>query len=307
MADADRTASLMSPARLAQMKPLAPVTPAAWLNQMAADAGHQHVKRIEELGAVLQQQAISPELAAVASQLQRLSAALPQLDFSLLEPPGWWARTFGRGRSGGVGFTAGFEQIAGAAKPLAGLASAMRQERQADTALAERALVELAVEYRAVEKIIDQAARWLQDMRNQLKVRQMAAADAQVQRQVLEDSRRCDILVDRLKLLRTLCNAASQVHEQAKANAESRIALARTLEQSLASDLKEWHERIAALAGAASAGNGPALGVQGPMDLHENLQTSISKAIAACDALMEQEQAFGRSLALLIQQQAPAA
>lgn len=304
MADSDRTASLMSPARLAQLKSHTPVTPAAWLNQMAADAGHQHVKRIGELGEVLQEQATSPELAAVASQLVILSSALPALDFSLLEPQGWWARKTGKGRSSGAEFNARFEQIAEAARPLTGLATALRQEQQADSVLAERALLELQVEYGAVEKIIDQGARWLQDMRNQLKVRQAAAADVQAQQQVLEDSKRCDILVARLKLLRGLCNAASQVHEQAKANTGRRIALAQMLEESLTADVKDWHGRIGVLAGAASAGKGPALGMQGPMDRHEDLQVKVSKSVTACEQLMQQELAFARSLAVLGQQQA---
>jgi hypothetical protein len=89
MADSDRTASLMSPAKLAGITPKAAVTATAWLNQMAADAGHLHVRRIGELGEVLQEQATSPELAALASQLRRVGDALQQLDFSLLEPGGW--------------------------------------------------------------------------------------------------------------------------------------------------------------------------------------------------------------------------
>ncbi len=43
MADSDRTASLMTPSKLAQIKPKSAVSPAAWLNQMAADAGHAAV------------------------------------------------------------------------------------------------------------------------------------------------------------------------------------------------------------------------------------------------------------------------
>ena len=43
--DHDRTASLMTPAKLAQMKPKAAVSPSAWLDQMAADAGHAHLIR----------------------------------------------------------------------------------------------------------------------------------------------------------------------------------------------------------------------------------------------------------------------
>ena len=307
MADSDRTASLMSPARLAQIKPSAAATPAAWLNQMAADAGHQHVKRIGELGEVLQEQATSPELAAIAAQLERLSAALPGLDFSLLESRGWWARTSGKSRSNSAEFSAQYQQIDEAASSLAVLTGALRQEQQADAALAERALVELEVEYRGVEKIIDQGARWLQDMRTQLKLRQAAAVEVQAQQEVLEDAGRCDILVARLKLLRSLCNAAAQVHELARVTAERRTGLTQTLQQSLASDVKDWQGRLCALAAAAGAGNGPALGLQGPIDTHHELQSGVRKAVAACEQLLVQEQALARSLAALGQQQAPAA
>ena len=54
MVDANPTASLKSPAKLAEKKPKAPVSLAAWLNHMAADAGHPQVKRFEELAEVLQ-------------------------------------------------------------------------------------------------------------------------------------------------------------------------------------------------------------------------------------------------------------
>ena len=49
MQDPDRTASLMTPAQLAKVKPKAPPSPAAWLDQLALDAGHVNVRRIAEL------------------------------------------------------------------------------------------------------------------------------------------------------------------------------------------------------------------------------------------------------------------
>lgn len=64
MFEPDGTASLMSPAKLAQMKPKAAATPAAWLNQMAADEGHLHVRRIAELGDVLREPALAGSLLA---------------------------------------------------------------------------------------------------------------------------------------------------------------------------------------------------------------------------------------------------
>ncbi|MDB5941743.1 MAG: hypothetical protein JWQ13_1309 [Ramlibacter sp.] len=299
MAETDRTASLMSPARLAQLKPKPATTPAAWLTQMAADAGHLHVNRILELGEVLKEQAASTELPAVASGLEQLAAALPALDFSLLEPRGWWARTSGKGRSSGAEFAAQFERIAQAGQSLSGVAQALVREQQADAAPAEHALVELEAEYRAVEMIIDQGARWLQDMRSQLKARQAAASDLQEQQAVLEDSQRCDILVTRLKLLRALCSAASQVPGQARANAERRAALAQTLQQSLAGEIKDWHRRLSTLAAAATAGKAPTLKLEGSIDAHQELQVNVGKAVTACEQLLAQEQALARSIAAL--------
>ena len=300
MDESDRTASLMSPAKLAQMKPKA-ATPAAWLTQMAADAGHMHVKRIGELGEVLREQAALPGLAAIASRLERLAAALPELDFSLLEPRGWWARTSGKRRGSGTEFAAQVEEIDAATRPVTTAVSALRTEQQADAAL-----VELEGEYRAVGKIIDQGARWLQDMRNQIKVRQAAAPDPQEHRAVLEDAARCDILVDRLKLLRALCNAAAQVPGQAGANAQRRVALVQTLQQSVAPEVDEWRGRMSTLASAATAGNRPGQGMQAPMDAHQELQVSVKRTISACEQLLEQEQSLLRSLAALGGQQPPA-
>lgn len=305
MDESDRTASLMSPARLAQMKSTAAATPAAWLTKMAADAGHVHVKRIGELGEVLQEQATSAELATAASQLERLAASLPTLDFALLEPRGWWARITGKSGTSAPEFAEQFERIAKVTGALTAVASGLRREQQADAALAERALVELEVQCRAVEQIIDQGSRWLQDMRTQLKLRHAAAVDVAAQDAVREDASRCDTLVARLKLLRSLCNATAQVPVQARANAQRRLALAQTLQQSLASEVKDWHGRLSVLAAAASSGKRPASDLQRQMEAHQELQVSVDKAASACQQLLQQERALVQSLVALSRPQAP--
>ena len=67
----DRTASLMTPAKLAQVaaRARAPSSPTAFLDQMAADAGHAHVRRIAELRVQLEQQAATPQAAAIQPPL----------------------------------------------------------------------------------------------------------------------------------------------------------------------------------------------------------------------------------------------
>ncbi len=306
MDESDRTASLMSPAKLAQMKPKAASTPAAWLTQMAADAGHMHVRRIGELGQLLGDQVRLPGLAGFVSRLEQFAGDLSDLDFSLLEPRGWWARTSGKARSSGAEFATRFEEVDATARAMATAAKSLRTEQQADGAQAERALVELEVEYRAVEKIIDQGARWLQDMRNQIKVRQAAATDPQAQRAALEDSARCDILVDRLKLLRALCNSCAPVAELTRANVQRRGALLQAVQQAFTSDVADWHRMISPAAAAAADGKNASGGVQAQLDAHKELQASVRKAIAGCEQLLAQEQEVARSLAALNSPQLPA-
>lgn len=306
MDESDRTASLMSRARLPQARPKVAATPAAWLNQMAADAGHLHVRRIGETGEMLQLRATSSAVAAVAAQLKQLSAELPTLDFSLLEPQGWWARTSGKSRSSAAEFAAQFERVDAATGALATVANGLDDDQQARTAPAEQALVELEVECRAVEKIIDQGERWLQDMRSQLNARQAAAADQAAEQAVLEDSHRCDILVDRLKLLRGLCNSAAQIPGQVRAHFQRRQALAQTLQQSVAAQALEWRDKLSVVAAAATTGKAAAPVAQGPVTAHQEFQESVKKAIVACEQLLEQEHELVRSLGALGGLQPPA-
>jgi predicted nucleic acid-binding Zn-ribbon protein len=299
MQDSDRTASLMTPAKLAQAKPKAAVSPAAWLDQMAADAGHLHVRRLAELKEELQAQARLRDFSALAGELAKLADKLPRLDFGLLQTRGWWARTTGKSRDAGAEFASQFEQIEALAKALAPQVQALQQKQQEQASATERTLMEVDVEYHAVDKVIDQGARWLQDMRNQLKQRQAIAADAQSQQQIKDDTARCELLVTRLKALRAVSSAALQAHQQAHAAAKRRTDLVRFLQQTVASNVRAWKTRVSAIAAAAGDSGSPALSVEGPMDTHRELQLCIKQTIADCAQLQAQESALGESLAAL--------
>lgn len=301
MADPDRTASLMTPAKLAQARPTAAASPAAWLDQMAADAGHPNVTRLSELGVQLGAQAGQRDMSAVAAELTCLAEALPRLDFSLLQSRGWWARTTGKTKNAGTEFSGQFEQIEEVAQGLAAQTQALQKKQQEQTTAAELSLVELEVEFRAIDKIIDQGARWLQDMRNQLKARQAAAGadDEQARKSIADDAARCEILVARLKLLRAVSAAAMQAHEQALAAAARRSALLQLLQQTLPADVKAWRARLSALSSVAGDSGSPALGLEGPMESHRELQLRVKQAIADCGQLQIQEMALTESLAAL--------
>jgi len=306
----DRTASLMTPAKLAQVSAAArkPISPAAFLDQMAADAGHQHVARLAELQLELQGQASASRAAALQPLLERLEQDLPSLDFSLLQSQGLWAAITGRNKNAGAGFAAQVERIDTALQTLPAELAAVGRQQQPHTVACDRSLVELEVEYRALDKIIDQGARWLQDMRNQIKAREAQAGDdAQAQAQIRADSGRCETLVTRLKSLRACVAAAQQVHQQVRAAADRRAALHAGLQKAVGGEAKEWRSRLGTLASAAAEGKVSGLNLNGPKESHKALRRRVDKLLAECEQLRTQEEALAHSLGSLGERLASAA
>lgn len=302
--DHERTASLMSPAKLAQMKPRPAASPAAWLDQMASDAGHMHVRQLRELVQRLQAQAAEGTGdAALAQSLAAAAAAVPGLDLSLLEPKGWLARATGKAKGAAAEFSAQFDIIVAALGTAHQVASEWHKVQSAAAVPRDRALVEFEVEWRAIDKIIDQGARWLQDMRNQLKARQGAGGD---EAQIHQDAARCELLVARLKLLRAIATAAQQVQQQAQAGAARRAALQQVVQQGLAADLKNWQSRWSPVVAAAGASGSPALGLEGPNEARQQLQQRLQQCEADLAQLAAQEQALAGALSALAGQLATA-
>lgn len=300
MFDADRTASLMTPAKLAQVKPRAPVSPAAWLDQMASDAGHAHVRRLAELRADLALQAGKRDPAPLSADLAALAAALPRLDFGLLQQKkGLLARLAGKGKGAGAAFAAQFDGIEEAMDALSGRAKSLQAQGEQAAGM-ERTLVELEVEFRAIEKIIDQGARWLQDMRLQLKTREAQGGDEAVQQKIREDAQRCELLVARLKQLRAVATAAHETHKQSREAASRRVAFVQSLQAALAPRMRDWRSRVAPLANGARDGDAPALGLEGPMEAHRELQLALKQAIAEAGHLQASEQALAAGLDALV-------
>jgi hypothetical protein len=298
MADQDRTASLMTPSKLAEIKPRGPVSPAAWLDQMAADAGHHHLRRLGELRKDLQVQAQRRNVSPLIPELGRLGEALPRLDFGLLQPRGWWARATGKGRTAGAEFAVQFEQIAQVTQGLLAQAQAVQKSQQDKPAAGDRALLELEVEFRAIDKIIDQGTRWLHDMRNQIKEREAAATDQPGRQQISDDAARCEILVARLKTLRAVSSAAQQAHQLGQGAAARRGALAMMMQQ-LCAEVKNWRAGIFVLASAAGNAGAASLNLDDSMESHRELQLRIKQTIADCTQLQTQEKMLAESLDVL--------
>jgi hypothetical protein len=300
--DADQTAALMTPARLAQlrMKPPSPgATPTAWLDQLAADAGSGHVRRLVDLRRQLELQARERNYSDLATTLEALAAELPKLDFTLLQPKGWLARATGKGKEEGAGFFAQYERITRAIDDLGDDVKELLKQDQAQSGVTGHTLVEFEVEERAIDKIVDQGARWLQDMRGQLKTRQFSGPDAAAQKQIDEDTKRCELLVGRLKSLGYARAAAQHAKERVSTTAGKRASALGVLEKLLAEEARAWQARLKLVAEEAADGTTGTHGLDAARDTHEDLERAIKQARRDCKQLQFYEKDLVDELAAL--------
>ncbi|QJW85131.1 hypothetical protein HK414_21865 [Ramlibacter terrae] len=267
----DRTASLMTPAKLAQLqtRPKAAASPAAWLDQLATDAGSGHARRLVDLRRQLEAQVRERDYEAMRSALHSLYEDLKKLDYEAIQPKGWLSRTLRLGKEEAAGFVAQYERALRTGEDVSEEVSALQRRQQAAEGATERALVEFDVEVRAIEKIMEQGARWLQDMRNQLKAREAQRGDPAVQQQVREDTARCELLVARLKELRAAVSAAQQVAERCKAGAARRAAFLQMLQEALAGEWQAWRRQLDPVASELVAGNAAAESLEAARGAHQ--------------------------------------
>lgn len=298
--DDDRTASLMTPAKLAQLKVRpAAASPAAWLDQMAADAGSGHVRRLLELRQQLEAQVRGGEadFRRVLAACGALQDALAQLDFSLVQPKGWLARATGKGKEAAATFTTRHDKAHGAGEDLARETKALHKRQSAQGSAGDKLVLEFETELRALEKIMDQGARWLQDMRNQLKAREAQGGDDAVRQQIAQDNARCELLVARLKVLRGVTTATQQVLERCKAAASARAGALAALQQLLDQDLKPAAQKMAAVARQVEDEGAASRGVEDAQRAAQALQSAVQQAAQDCGNVQALEQGAADELA----------
>lgn len=298
--DEDRTASLMTPAKLAQLKarPQPAASPAAWLDQLAADAGSGHVRRLVDLRQQLQAQVRERRYGGVTAAVDELAGALGALDFSLVQPRGWLARATGKAKDAVASYIAQHERILRKCEDLGDEVRDLQRKQQAQGGATDRTLMEAEVEVRAIEKIMDQGARWLQDMRGQLKAREAQGGDAAVQQQIADDVRRCELLVNRLKQLRAASSATTAAVERCRAMARSRESVLGSLQQLLDGDVKSCQARLGKVAEEVAA-SGAAESTDKAARAQAALQGALEQAGRDCRGLDSQERLLAEELEAL--------
>lgn len=293
MTDFESTASLMTPSRLASLSAKPAASPAFWQDPTTGDIGRTQLQHLVELHTALGAPELECDLVPLRTALTELLAAHSGLDFDLLQSHGWLARALGKARSAGAEFSAQAERLTDLGKGAhAALLDAQKLHGDRTTRT-ERLLLDMDVEHRALEQLVEHGARWLQDMRQQLQQRHAAAAnDPQEQQRIRAEASRCEALVVRLKALRSLAGAVGPFVHQYRAVLTGRNRMLQTLSQALPGALRAWQPRISALATAAEDGEGAALSLEGPREVHQALGTQAGHALAEVEDLQNRSDAM---------------
>lgn len=295
--ESERTASLMTPAKLAQlrMKPKPDGTPAALLDQLAADAGAGHVRRLVDLRRQLEAHAREHSYQAVVAALVALDEAAGTLDFGLLQPKGWLARATGKGKDEAAGFATQARRIASRLEDLREEVHALRKTHQTQASAMERTLAEFASEVKSVDRILEQGARWLQDMRNQLRVRQSQGPDAEARKLIDQDTARCEVLVERMKQLRGANSAAHHAQELCQTAIARRTAFLQAIQQAIEQEFQAWSDQVEPL----GAGKGASGAADDARAVHQQFVNGVQEARRHGDQATRQAQDLVDELAVL--------
>jgi hypothetical protein len=191
------------------------------------------------------------------------------------------------------------DRVERAGEDLADEVRSLQKKQAAQGSALERTLVEVEVELRAIEKIMDQGARWLQDMRGKIKEREKQGGDATVQKQVAEDNARCELLVARLKQLRAVTTAGHELVDAGRAATQARAGFAASVQSVLETPWKAWQQKLAPLVEAATATGSASEGVDRARELQGKLLDVLRAAAEECTGVAGREQAFGEAAAAL--------
>lgn len=299
----DRTASLMTPAKLAKVAGTGGVgvPPGQFLDRMAADVGHQHVQRLGELRQALELhgQGELEQAEQIATSLERMRDALPQVDFAPLQERNWWADLTGKSRSAGSAFALTVDRVDEIAQELGAEVAAFQKRQLQRSTAQDRTLVEFNVEYQALDKVIHQGSRWLQDMRTQVKARAVQTDDAEAEQQSRADEARCEVLVERLKLLRAAATASQQAYEEVLATAQRRSEFAQATQRVATVHLQAWRSSLSAVSTAAIGGKVPPPLIDEARKAQDKLHKKLEALLAEAGQLRSHESGLVQQLAAM--------
>lgn len=262
---------------------------AASVGQLLEDVQGTHLSRIRQLRAGLQSDAFIWDNASLTHAVEVFLATSRNLGFqSLQDRGGVWARLTGAPEVATHAFARKYDDVVGAARKAKQEFDLLSRDYRAHTSSARRLIVELEMEYRDLDREIDQGAEWLVELSYAIeKAGELRALSA-----------RAMALSAELKRIRLASALAKEICILGQNVLERRAALLERMQLDLHGFDKIWLHRVGNI-GTTAVGRRPSpLALDKAQDVHDELIARLERTSAACLALQMEEQAMARRLAL---------
>lgn len=281
-----------------EAKPPSGQTPdvlAAWIRELLGDVDRAQVRRLAQLRAQFQSDAFEWDSAVLAQGVSTLHSAGRELHFAPLRP-GWLDRATGRYRDAYARFIAAHDRMVACAvrlkKELADLAGGLK----AHTANARRVLVELEMEWNALQAEVDQGVNWLQDMCMQLGDQRAAGGD---DRRLAALAENAQAFTQEFKRMQSVASVAREIGVRGHALLERRAALLEHVKRDADAFEKGWMRALGLLVAELKAGRTSPPSVSQAIEAHDEAMKRLAAASDACSALHHEEHLMAEHLGML--------
>lgn len=262
---------------------------AASVGYLLEDAERMHLGQMRQLRSRLQSDAFTWDDALLAHAVEVFLAASRELAFQPLQQRGFWARLTGATEAAARAFSRKYDKVVGAASKARHEFEMLSRDYRAHTSSARKLIVELDMEYRDLDREMDQGAEWLVEL-------SYAIEKAQAPRAL---SARAMALSGRLKRARQASALAKEIIILGQNVLERRAVLLERMKIDLQGFDKVWLPRVANIGAKAADRRFPPPVLDKAREVHGELITRLELTSAACLALQMDEQAMARGLAML--------
>ena len=268
---------------------------AVWVQAQLRDIEQNQVQRLDQLRARLQAEAFQWDHKPLAQAILGLQSAGRELQFLPLRQ-GWIARLLGRHRVAHTQFIVAHARVTALAAEVRtqlGQMAACHEDRAAGP---RRALLEIDMEMKTLEKWVDQGVTWLQDMCTQLAEARQQGRDEPQHASFAEAAQSYTQQFKRLQTVEELVHGlivrGNTILARRAALLEQVRADAQLFEQA-------WSQRLDHLVDELKAERSALPHIPKAIESHDDLMRRLGASVDACSALQHEEELFAQQLELL--------
>jgi hypothetical protein len=261
----------------------------AWVTQLTEEVQGAHFGRLRQLRSRLQSDAFTWDNALLTRAVEVFLATSRSLEFQSLRNCGVWARLTGATKVVAFVFAKKYDDVVGAAGTARKEFEVLSRDYRAHTSSTRKLIVELDMEYRALDREIDQGAQGLVEL--------SYAIEKTGEPRAL--SSRAKALSAELKRFRLASALAKEITILGQNVLERRAALLERMKLDLHGFDKVWLQRVASILTKPGDRRFPVPGLDKAREVHGELINRLELTSDACTALQMEEQAMARRLAML--------